>query len=108
MKTKFVLIFLSILSFAINTVFGQGKFESVTQVLNSRRWAFGGDVSVLISRGDSITYGHNWGRYTDKTVIPIASCSKWLTAALVMTFVDDHTLALDLSKVTKFYNYSDK
>src|SRR6185312_4422297 len=33
--------------------------------------------------------------YNDSTKIPIASCSKWLSAALVMTFIDDGKLHLD-------------
>ena len=32
--------------------------------------------------------------YNDKSKIPIASCSKWLSAALVMTFVDEGKLLL--------------
>ena len=33
--------------------------------------------------------------FTDSTKEPIASCSKWLTAALVMTFVDEGKLNLE-------------
>jgi len=33
--------------------------------------------------------------YNDLTKIPIASCSKWLSAALVMTFVDEGKLTLN-------------
>jgi CubicO group peptidase (beta-lactamase class C family) len=36
-----------------------------------------------------------FGRFSRSTVIPIASASKWITAATVMTFVDDGTLSLD-------------
>jgi CubicO group peptidase (beta-lactamase class C family) len=35
------------------------------------------------------------GRVTPRTVMPIASASKWLTAATLMTFVDEGQLALD-------------
>jgi CubicO group peptidase (beta-lactamase class C family) len=35
------------------------------------------------------------GPYTANTRQPIASCSKWLSAALVMTFVDEGKLNLD-------------
>lgn len=94
-KTKFFPVLLLILFSSLHTGFGQDRFESVTRILNSKQRAFGGNVCVLLSQNDSIIYSHNWGRYTDTTVIPIASCSKWLTAALVMTFVDDHSLALD-------------
>jgi CubicO group peptidase (beta-lactamase class C family) len=33
--------------------------------------------------------------YNDQTRIPIASCSKWLSAALVMTFIDEGLLRLE-------------
>lgn len=35
-----------------------------------------------------------WGTYTATTRLPIASCSKWFSAALVMTFVDEGKLQL--------------
>ena len=35
------------------------------------------------------------GTFSSSTVIPIASASKWITAAVVMTFVDDGRLSLD-------------
>lgn len=34
------------------------------------------------------------GSFTSKTRLPIASCSKWLSAALVMSFVDEGRLSL--------------
>jgi CubicO group peptidase (beta-lactamase class C family) len=41
------------------------------------------------------------GSFNSKTQAPIASCSKWLTAALVMQFVDEGKLSLD-DKVVKY------
>ena len=40
-------------------------------------------------------YEKNFGRMTADSVIPIASGSKWLASALLMTFVDDGVLSLD-------------
>ena len=37
----------------------------------------------------------NFDAYSVATRVPIASCSKWLSAALVMTFVDEVKLSLD-------------
>src|SRR5579859_6944264 len=37
----------------------------------------------------------NFDDYTATTRRPIASCSKWLSAALVMTFVDEGKISLD-------------
>ncbi len=42
-----------------------------------------------------------YGSYTSETVIPIASASKWLTAATMMSLVDDRKVSLD-DPVSKF------
>jgi CubicO group peptidase (beta-lactamase class C family) len=42
-----------------------------------------------------------YGNYTNETVIPIASASKWLTAATMMTLVDERKVSLD-DPVSKF------
>jgi CubicO group peptidase (beta-lactamase class C family) len=47
------------------------------------------------------------GGFNSKTQAPIASCSKWLTAALVMQFVDEGKLKLD-DKVIKYIPEFDK
>ena len=47
------------------------------------------------------------GVFNSKTQAPIASCSKWLTAALVMQFVDEGKLSLD-DKVAKYIPEFDK
>jgi CubicO group peptidase (beta-lactamase class C family) len=46
-------------------------------------------------------YKKEMGDYNSKTAAPIASCSKWLTAALVMMFVDEGKISLD-DKVVQY------
>jgi CubicO group peptidase (beta-lactamase class C family) len=54
------------------------------------------DGGVLLAvRGDTVLHEKAFGRMTRRTVIPIASASKWLTSATLMTFVDEGRLALD-------------
>ena len=55
----------------------------------------------MIWKGDSLVYKKEMGGFNSKTQAPIASCSKWLTAALVMQFVDEGKLSLD-DKVVKY------
>jgi hypothetical protein len=55
----------------------------------------------LIYKDGKIVYQKAMGEFNAKTQAPIASCSKWLTAALVMTYVDEGKLSLD-DKVSKF------
>jgi CubicO group peptidase (beta-lactamase class C family) len=52
--------------------------------------------ALFVARGGGRTLERaTFGRFSTTTVIPIASASKWITAATVMTFVDEGTLSLD-------------
>jgi CubicO group peptidase (beta-lactamase class C family) len=50
---------------------------------------------VLVMRGDEILDRRSYGSLDGDTVVPIASASKWLTAATLMTLVDEGRLTLD-------------
>jgi CubicO group peptidase (beta-lactamase class C family) len=50
---------------------------------------------LLVARGDTLVHRYVVGRMGERTVIPIASASKWLTSATLMTFVDDGRVRLD-------------
>jgi CubicO group peptidase (beta-lactamase class C family) len=50
---------------------------------------------LLVMRGDTPVHRYAVGRMHANTVIPIASASKWLTSATLMTFVDQGKVALD-------------
>jgi CubicO group peptidase (beta-lactamase class C family) len=52
-------------------------------------------VSVLVYREDDLLYRVDRGRIAPDAVLPIASASKWMAAALVMTVVDEGRLSLD-------------
>ncbi len=52
-------------------------------------------VSLLVVQHGELVEHEAWGNYQLDTVVPIASGSKWLSAATIMTLVDDGTLALD-------------
>ena len=58
-------------------------------------------VNDLWKKGDTLVYKKEMGTFNSKTSAPIASCSKWLTAALVMQFVDEGKLSLD-DKISKW------
>jgi CubicO group peptidase (beta-lactamase class C family) len=51
--------------------------------------------ALLVVRGDATVHELTLGKLTARTVIPIASASKWLTSATLMTFADEGKLALD-------------
>lgn len=95
-----VISFLSLLLFfqAINAQYNWSELDAE---LEKKQKLLGNNVVVLISKGDSLVYKKEMGGFNSKTVAPIASCSKWLTAALVMQFVDEGKLSLD-DKVVKY------
>src|SRR5674476_460548 len=66
-----------------NAVAGQDQFDRVTRVLESKKKVLGGNVCMLIFKDNHLVFVENLGNYTRKTPEMIASCSKWLTAALL-------------------------
>ena len=100
---KFSLFIVSLLIF--QTLHAQGKLKTLTpkfglealdQVLEEKQNLIGKDYVVMIwKKDDTLVYKKEVGEYKSKTIAPIASCSKWLTAALVMQFVDEGKISLD-------------
>jgi CubicO group peptidase (beta-lactamase class C family) len=52
-------------------------------------------IALRVQRGGELLYEHSLGDLAPDTVVPVASGSKWITGALLMTLVDDGTLQLD-------------
>jgi CubicO group peptidase (beta-lactamase class C family) len=55
---------------------------------------FGGKCYALICVNGKTVYSNSYGGYRDSTVEKIASCSKWLSGAVLMSLVDEGKLAL--------------
>lgn len=117
---KFLKIFLLGIGclFALQTK-AQYDFKKVDSWLSANASALGGKALLLIYKDGKVIYSNsaneqnlrqritsrmmarkqnvqvNSDDYHANTVLPIASCSKWLSAALVMTFVDEGKLKLD-------------
>ncbi len=73
----------------------QNNFKAVDDFLIANQKVLGNDAVVMIAKDSNIIYTKTLGDFNTKTRAPIASCSKWLTAAVVMTFVDEGKLSLD-------------
>ena len=54
-----------------------------------------GSFAVVIIQNDRVVYRKSFGNYRIDQVVPIASSSKWLAGALVMSLVDEGKLFLD-------------
>jgi CubicO group peptidase (beta-lactamase class C family) len=86
----------------------QYNWTELDQKLTDNQKLLGDNVVCLLWKGDSVIYKKEMGGFNSKTVAPIASCSKWLTAALVMQFVDEGKLSLDdyvVKYIPEFGNY---
>jgi CubicO group peptidase (beta-lactamase class C family) len=93
---------LLILQSELQAVFAQQKFPDLDDILTQKQKLLGKDFVVMLwKKDDTLVYKKELGDFNSKTQAPIASCSKWLTAALVMTFVDEGKLSLD-DNITKW------
>jgi len=85
----------------------QYTWTAVDTELQTNQKLLGNNVVAMIWKGDSLIYKKEMGDFNSKTQAPIASCSKWLTAALVMQFVDEGKISLD-DPVVKYLPYFEK
>jgi len=77
-------------------VSAQYSFASVDQVITSREKELGKNVAVVIFKDGKTVYKKETGEdFKAETPEPIGASSKWLTAALVLSFVDEGKLSLD-------------
>ena len=97
---QFSLIPLSLL-FCLS-VFAQSDFSAVDQLFKQNQKALGNNFVALVWKDGKILYQKQGGEdFSPKTQASIGSAGNWLTAALVMTFVDEGKLSLD-DRVTQF------
>jgi CubicO group peptidase (beta-lactamase class C family) len=97
MKVISVAFFLLFLQ-PVNAQYNWGDLDAQ---LEAKQKILGNDFVVMLWKGDTLVYKKERGTFNSKTQAPIASCSKWLTAALVMQFVDEGKISLD-DKVSKY------
>lgn len=79
---------------------GTNRFEDLDALLQQNQKLLGDNVVAMVWT-DTLVYKRELGDFDSKTVAPVASASKWLTAALVMMFVDEGKISLD-DKVSKY------
>jgi len=92
LKCSLVAVFLLLLQ----PVPAQYNWSALDNELQAKQKLLGTDLVAMIwKRGDTLIYKKEMGLFNSKTSAPIASCSKWLTAALVMQLVDEGKLSLD-------------
>ncbi|OQP54659.1 hypothetical protein A4H97_22100 [Niastella yeongjuensis] len=98
LKTRSICLICSILFVFLlffQSSFSQSDFSQVDALLQKNQKSLGNDVVAIIFKDGQVVHTKELGEFNAKTPAPIASCSKWLTAALVMQFVDEGKLNLD-------------
>ena len=98
-------ILIGLLQF-LQPAWAQYDFTNVDKFLTTNQKALGSSLVVMVYKDGKVVYKKEMGDFDAKTQAPIASCSKWLTAALVMTFVDEGKLKLD-DRIDKFIPFFD-
>ncbi len=91
LKVSSVLVFMLI----FQSVFSQYNFSELDALLKQSEKDLGKNMVTLIYTNGKMVYKKETDEFKANTQAPIASCSKWLTAALVMTYVDEGKLSLD-------------
>ena len=81
--------------------FSQYSFTDVDALLKQNQKALENNFAVVIWKDGKIIYQKQTQDFTVKTQAPIVNAGNWLTAALVMTFVDEGKISLD-DKVSKY------
>ncbi|MBP7555872.1 MAG: serine hydrolase, partial [Chitinophagaceae bacterium] len=111
-------LLISLLAFFVVNAMAQDHFAPLDQWLERETPQMGGRAVLLIYKDGKLVYSNaenaltrrqkmagrwmarrqkkevNLDDFTPGSKIPIASCSKWLSAALVMTFADEGKLQL--------------
>ncbi len=86
----------------VSVCFAQPNFDAVDQLIKQNQKNLGPGFVVLAWKDGKVIYQkQGYADFTPKTQAPIAATGDWMTAALVMTFVDEGKLSLD-DKVTKY------
>jgi len=91
-RTRFLLLF--IIS-SCSSLSAQYHFNEVSAQLEKNQRKLGGNICAMIWKDGKMIYQKQIGNMSPDKIIPIASCSKWLTAALVMIFVDEGKLSIE-------------
>lgn len=79
---------------------GVDRFEDLDAIVQQNQKTLGNNVVAMVWT-DTLVYKRELGDFDSKTSVPIADASQWLTAALVMKFVDEGKISLD-DKVSKY------
>lgn len=81
-------------------------YTILDEFLINNSYKYDNNIMVFIHNGDSAVYTYRQGKYEADNVLPIASSTKWITAAVIMSLVDQKKLSLNdnIGKYLPIYN----
>ena len=79
----------------------QYDLSALDKKMEAAKKDLGKDAILMVYKDGKIIYQKAVGEFSAKTQAPIGNASQWLTAALVMSFVDAGKLSLD-DKISKY------
>jgi CubicO group peptidase (beta-lactamase class C family) len=85
----------------------QSNLVALNDYVEKNQKSLGNKFAVLLYKDGKIAYQKIMGEFNAKTQAPIGNAANWLTAALVMTFVDQGKISLD-DPVSKYLPVFDK
>ncbi len=79
----------------------QGDFSGIEQTIKQNQKAIGNEVTILVNKEGKTIYSRESPEFRLKNPAPLHESSRWLTAAVVLIFVDEGKISLD-DKVGKY------
>jgi CubicO group peptidase (beta-lactamase class C family) len=100
MKRAMTLVTLMVLAASVPSL-AASSLDSIDPLIESHLGVLGGGASLAIVQNGKVILRRHYGTFADETVVPIASASKWISAAVIMSMVDEGKLSLD-DRVIKY------
>lgn len=104
---SFKIFIAAVILISFQPVNAQVDTASLSLKLNRAKDKLGKNTVFLIYKDGKTIYKKENGEFNAKTQLPIGASSQWLTAALIMTFVQEGKISLD-DKVSKYIPIFDK
>ncbi len=73
----------------------QPDFSAVDALMQDSLALIGGGAVVRVVRADTVVYERAYGTFAVGEAVPIASATKWLSGAVILSLVDSGQLSLD-------------
>src|ERR1700753_2674453 len=80
---------------AVRHIIPPNPYKVIDSVIQDSLFHFGNKCYVLITVNGKTVFSNGYGGYQDSSVLKIASCTKWLSGAVLMSLVDQGKLSLN-------------